>query len=216
MIHNFSKSNSIISHYLAELRDCEIQSNPQRFRFNLKRLASAMGYEISKGLTYTDKLVTTPLGESDSKVLDCKIVLATILRAGLPMHDGLLEVFDCAESAFIAAYRQHHKDGTFEINKEYVTCPDLSGKALILSDPMLATGSSFAKSLESLEEHGQPGEIHIVSVIASEYGVNHLNRLYPHVHIWVAAIDEELTAKSYIVPGLGDAGDLAFGEKLQA
>lgn len=215
MIHNLSSQNSIANTYLAQLRDVNVQNNRLLFRKNMERLGNIFAYEISKFMNYHETEVETPLGISKSSVSDSKIVLCTILRAGLPLHNGLLDFFDEANNSFVAAYRKNHKDGTFEISLEYITCPDLTGATLILTDPMLATGASIQKALESLTEFGNYEQLHIVSVIASSYGVNHIRRLYPNAHLWMAAEDDELTAKSYIVPGLGDAGDLAFGKKLQ-
>jgi uracil phosphoribosyltransferase len=215
MLHNISKENSIAHQFMNELREENIQKDAMRFRKNLFRLGQILAYEISKELSYKNNVVTTPLGEAEALQMSDKIVLGTILRAGIPLHQGMLDFFDNAENAFVAAYRLHHKDGTFEINEEYITCPNLDGKILILADPMLATGASFDTALTSLKEYGTPKKIHIVSAIASVPGVNHISRLYPNADIWIAALDEELTAKSYIVPGLGDAGDLAFGSKMQ-
>lgn len=215
MIHNLSKQNTIANHYLAQLRDVNVQNNRLLFRKNMERLGNIFAYEISKQLHYKETEIETPLGVAKTKISDAKIVLCTILRAGLPLHNGLLDFFDEANNSFIAAYRKNHKDGTFEISLEYITCPDLNGATLILTDPMLATGASIQKALESLAEYGKCDQIHIVSIIASSYGVNHIRRLFPNAHLWMAAEDDELTAKSYIVPGLGDAGDLAFGKKLQ-
>ena len=157
----------------------------------------------------------TPLGIAQANVPNQKVVLATILRAGLPIHQGMLNYFDQADNAFISAYRRHHKDGTFDIRLEYVSCPSLEGRILILSDPMLATGASIVLALQELVEFGTPKEIHIVTAIASTNGLSYVRRIFPKVHIWMGARDEELTAKSYIVPGLGDAGDLSFGPKIQ-
>lgn len=215
MLTNFADSHSIISQFIGELRDVQIQNDRLRFRENLERLSMLMAYEISKKLDYKLTPVETPLGEAKVNLLRSPIVIASVLRAGLPLHNGLLKIFDKAENAFISAYRKHHRDGTFDIKMEYVTCPDLENKVLIISDPMLATGASLAATIDNLKEYGTPKEIHIVTIIASEQGINHMKRLFPQVHIWTGAIDEELTAKSYIVPGLGDAGDLAFGSKLQ-
>lgn len=215
MVTDFSISNSIINIYISEIRDEKIQIDQLRFRKNLERISAIMAYEISKTLTYIDLKVQTPMGVADSKSLKSKVVVASILRAGLPMHNGFLEVFDKAENAFISAYRRHHKDGSFDIKLQYVTCPDLKGKVLILVDPMLATGSSVEKTLSEIGEYGKPSKIHVVTAISSTQGVKHIRRLFPKVAIWTGAIDDELTAKSYIVPGLGDAGDLAFGPKLQ-
>lgn len=215
MIHNLSSQNSIANQFLAQLRDVNIQNNRLLFRENMERLGNIFAYEISKYLNYVDVEVETPLGIAKSSIPDSKIVLCTILRAGLPLYNGILDFFDDANNSFVAAYRKTHKDGTFEISLEYITCPDLTGATLILIDPMLATGASIEKTMESLIEYGKFKHLHIVSIIASSFGVNHIKRLYPNAHLWMAAEDEELTAKSYIVPGLGDAGDLAFGKKLQ-
>ncbi|MBK8885852.1 MAG: uracil phosphoribosyltransferase [Saprospiraceae bacterium] len=215
MIHNLSSQNTIANHYLAQLRDVNVQNNRLLFRKNMERLGNIFAYEISKLLPYNQVDVETPLGIAKTNLSDSKIILCTILRAGLPLHQGLLDYFDEAGNAFVAAYRKNHKDGTFEISLEYITCPDLTDATLIISDPMLATGSSIQKTIESLEEYGQYSQLHIVSIIASSYGVKQMRRLFPKAHLWMAAEDDELTAKSYIVPGLGDAGDLAFGKKLQ-
>ena len=196
-----------------QMRDEVYQLNPVLFRRNLHRFAAILGYEISKTLNYESVKTVTPLGEADCNRLADQVVLATIIRAGLPMHEGLLSVFDKAESAFISAYRQHHKDGTFEVSLEYISSPNLDGKVLIISDPMLATGASVIKSLEALMEYGTPKEIHIVSIVASSSGLEYVALKFPDARIWIGAEDEELTAKSFIVPGLGDAGDLAYGPK---
>lgn len=210
-----SEQNSIANRYIAEIRDVNIQQDRMRFRKNLERIGEVFAYEISKSLTYVEQDVETPLGIAKAKVLQDKIVLGTILRAGLPMHQGLLNIFDDADNAFISAYRMHHKDGTFEINVEYVSCPSLDGCVLILCDPMLATGASLDLAIKSLKEYGTPKEIHIVTAIASTYGYNYIRRLHPKVKLWLGAQDDELTARSYIVPGLGDAGDLSYGSKIQ-
>lgn len=175
-----------------------------------------MAYEISKQLEWVEQEIPTPLGISVCKVLKEQPVLATILRAGLPLHQGLLNFFDKADNAFISAYRKHHRDGSFEINLEYVSCPDLDDRILIISDPMLATGASLVKTIHFLKDEGHPKEIHIVAAIACTVGIEYVRREEPHVKIWCGSIDDELTAKGYIVPGLGDAGDLAFGAKLQS
>lgn len=181
---------------------------------NLKRLGRIMGYEISKTLHYEEVKTVTPLGVADCHQLKEEIVLGTILRAGIPMHEGLLSIFENAESAFISAYRKHHKDGTFEISLEYISSPDLEDKVLILCDPMLATGSSMVKTLNALvSEYGKPKKIHVVAALASSAGLEYLQIEYPDATVWIGAEDEELTAKSFIVPGLGDAGDLAYGQK---
>jgi len=214
MIHDFNQSNSIINQYVAELRNVEIQKDSMRFRRNLERIGEIMAYEISKELDYELFEVETPLGTASIDLPIEMPVLGTIMRAGLPMHQGFLNVFDAAENTFVSAYRKHHKDGSFEINIEYVSCPNLEGKVLIIADPMLATGSSIVSTLKQLEEFGKPKIVHLAVAIAAIDGINYVRRMLPKAKIWVGAIDEELTAKSYIVPGLGDAGDLAFGEKL--
>jgi uracil phosphoribosyltransferase len=182
----------------------------------MERIAEVAAYEISKQLPFVEKSIPTPMGESLVQVLKEQPVLATILRAGVPMHNGLLHYFDKADCAFVAAYRKHHRDGSFEIEQQYLTCPPLEGKALIIADPMLATGASLIVALETLLNHGIPGQIHIVSAIACVEGIENVLRKFPDVSIWAGAIDEELTAKGYIVPGLGDAGDLSFGSKEQS
>lgn len=214
-IHNLSLENSIANQYVAELRSVDIQQDPMRFRQNLQRLGEVMAYEISKTMAYQAKTVETPLGEAEVALPIEQPVLATILRAGLPMHQGLLHIFDRADNAFVSAYRRHHKDGSFEINLEYVSCPELEDRTLIIADPMLATGASMAMTIEALSVYGQARDIHVVVAIAAADGIEHVQRMHPRVHIWTGAIDDELTAKSYIVPGLGDAGDLAYGSKIQ-
>jgi uracil phosphoribosyltransferase len=215
MIFNLSNKANIGNQFLAELRDAKLQTDRMRFRRNLERIGEILAYELSKTLDYKEVAVETPLGTAHTRVPADRIVLATILRAGLPLHQGLLNYFDQVDSAFISAYRKHHKDGTFEINLEYVSCPDLNDCVLILSDPMLATGASIDIALQELRPLGTPKTIHIVTAVAATAGLNHIRRLYRRANIWMGAEDEELTAKSYIVPGLGDAGDLSFGSKLQ-
>lgn len=214
MIVNLSNTVSIANEYLLQLRHEVIQLNPLLFRLNLKRLGQIMAYEISKKLQYQSEKTVTPLGVADCQKLSDNIVLGTIIRAGIPMHEGMLSMFDNAENTFISAYRQHHKDGTFEISMEYISSPELEGKILILCDPMLATGASIVKSLNALfREYGKPRELHIASVVASSAGLEYISIEFPDATIWIVAEDEELTAKSFIVPGLGDAGDLAYGPK---
>lgn len=215
MTFNLSKQANIGNQFLAELRDIKIQQDRMRFRRNLERVGEILAYELSKKLDHRQIDVETPLGTAVVDVPSDRIVLASILRAGLPLHQGLLNYFDRAESAFISAYRKHHKDGTFEINLEYVSCPDLNDCVLIVCDPMVATGSSVDVTLRELQPFGTPKSIHIVTAIAATAGLNHIKRMHRRVHIWMGAEDEELTAKSYIVPGLGDAGDLSFGPKVQ-
>jgi uracil phosphoribosyltransferase len=214
MLQVISQTNSIFSTYLSELRDVVIQKDPMRFRRNLERMAEIIGYEISKKLTYTAKEVTTPLGIAHAEILAEQPVLATILRAGLPMHQGLLAIFDRAENAFVSAYRKHSTAEDFEIHVEYMAAPEIDGKTLIISDPMLATGRSMFLVYKALLQQGNPLHVHIVSAIAAPEALAYLKQVLPqNVTIWVGAIDRELTAQSYIVPGLGDAGDLAFGIK---
>ncbi|MCB9282464.1 MAG: uracil phosphoribosyltransferase [Lewinellaceae bacterium] len=215
MVHELSQHHTIANRFLAELRDVNIQKDRQRFRFNMERIGEILAYEISKTLPFKRVEVETPLGVANTYVPSQNVVLAPILRAALPLHQGMLRIFDEAENAFISAYRHHHKDGSFEINLEYLSCPNLSNKILIVIDPMLATGSSMELALTELVKNGQPVQVHFATVIASPYGLERLERLFPNAHVWMAELDEELTAKSYIVPGLGDAGDLAFGPKLQ-
>ena len=215
MVHKLSQHHTVANQFLAELRDVRIQNDRQRFRLNMERIGELLAYEISKTFTYKSTEVETPMGVAKTHVPSEQVVLAPILRAALPLHQGMLRIFDQAENAFVSAYRQHHKDGSFEINLEYLSCPNLENKNLIIIDPMLATGSSMELTLNELSKNGQPSQVHFATVIASPYGVERIERLFPKTHIWMAELDEELTAKSLIVPGLGDAGDLAFGSKLQ-
>ena len=216
MVRNLSNTYSIVSDWISELRDVQQQADRMRFRRNLERLGELAALEISTKLGFEEKEIQTPLGTAVCKTLVDQPVLATILRAGLPLHNGLLNIFDKADNAFIAAYRKHRLDGSFDISLEYVSCPDLDDRVLIISDPMIATGSSLVKTLQFLREEGKPKEIHIVAAIACTVGIEFVKRAEPNVTIWCGDIDEELTAKGYIVPGLGDAGDLAFGPKTQA
>lgn len=213
MINLLSENPSLINTFVAEMRNVEVQGSGLRFRKNLERLGNIFAYEISRELEYGEAEITTPLGISEMELLAQQPVVASIMRAGLPMHQGMLDFFDHAESAFVSAYRKHHKDGSFEIHVDYVSVPSLEGRSLIVCDPMVATGSSMVESVRALTEREQPEEIHIATIIAAQDGLDYVRRHLPEAQIWVAAIDEELTAKSYIVPGLGDAGDLAFGEK---
>jgi uracil phosphoribosyltransferase len=215
MVINLSEKHSLISNWVSELRNVEVQTDRMRFRRNLERIGEAIAYEISKILPFEEKEIQTPLGTATCKLLKDQPVLATILRAGLPLHQGLLNAFDKADNAFISAYRKHHKDGSFEISLDYISCPDMENRVVIISDPMLATGSSLVKTIHFLKEEGRPKEIHIVAAIACTVGIEYVKREEPSVTIWCGDIDDELTAKGYIVPGLGDAGDLAFGTKVQ-
>jgi uracil phosphoribosyltransferase len=213
MIHNFANTPSVIHQYLFELRNVDIQKDGLRFRRNLERMGELMAYEISKTLEYVETEVETPFGTAKVKVPEQNMVVAAILRAGLPLHRGIINVMDYADSAFVSTYRKHNPDGSFQVKLEYVTCPDLTDSVLVIADPMLATGSTVCEAVESLLEYGQPRQIHLVTAISSNQGIEHVSRLYPQMHIWTGDVDEELTAKSYIVPGLGDAGDLCFGKK---
>jgi uracil phosphoribosyltransferase len=216
MVHILSENSSILNQYIAEIRDQNIQRDRIRFRRNMERIGEVFAYEISKTLSYTKTVTPTVLGEADTNTLTDQPVVATILRAGLPLHTGLLNIFDSAQNAFVSAYRRHHKDNTFEIQIEYLSSPNLDDKTLILVDPMLATGSSMVLAYKALLTKGKPKHTHIVAVIASREGVEYVKKHMPdnNYTLWLAAVDEELTAHAYIVPGLGDAGDLAFGEKL--
>lgn len=215
MVVNLSDQHSLMSNWISEIRSAEIQKDRMRFRRNLERIGEIAAYEISKMLPFTESSIQTPLGVSPTKILKEQPVLATILRAGLPLHQGLLNYFDNADNAFISAYRKHEKDGSFEISLEYISCPELDDRILIISDPMLATGSSLVKTIHFLKEEGKPREIHVVVAIACTVGIEYVKREDPSIRIWCGDIDDELTAKGYIVPGLGDAGDLAYGAKVQ-
>lgn len=213
MIFNLDKTTSIANVFLAELRDENIQKDSMRFRKNMERLGEFFAYEISKTLEFQRKETQTPLGLAKTAFLPEQPVLATILRAGIPLHQGLLNVFDQAESTFITAYRKNHKNGNFVIQVEYISTPDLTDKVVIMADPMLATGMSMVLCCKELLNRYQIKELHIVSAIASTEGVSHVRANLPKAKLWLGAIDEEMTSKSYIVPGLGDAGDLAYGVK---
>lgn len=215
MVINLSEQDSLLSTWVSELRDVQVQQDRMRFRRNLERVGEVAAWRISQHLPYVEREIQTPMGVSNCRVLEEQPVLATVLRAGLPLHQGLLNYFDKADNAFISAYRKHNRDGSFEISLEYVSCPELENRVIIIADAMLATGSSLVKTIQYLRDEGHPREIHIVSAIACTVGIEYVKRTEPHVKIWCGAIDDELTAKGYIVPGLGDAGDLAFGTKVQ-
>ena len=215
MVVNLSNTNSVFNSFIAEIRDEEIQKDPVRFRLNMERIAEILGYELSKKMNYQTLEVQTPLGTSSENVHTDNPVLATILRAGLAMHNGLLRMFDRSESAFISAYRKHTSPEEFEIYVEYLAAPNLDGRVWIISDPMLATGNSMVTVYKAMLKSGKPSKIYIVSAIATPDAIDMVKRNFPdNTEIWVGAIDTELTAQSYIVPGLGDAGDLAFGIKV--
>ena len=217
MVIDLSKHNSLLNHWVAELRDVHVQNDRMRFRRNIERIGEVAAYELSKTLQYKSVDVTTPLGIDSTSLLEAQPVLGTILRAGLPLHQGMLNYFDKADNAFISAYRKHHSDGSFEISLEYISCPDLNNRVLILCDPMLATGASIVETIQAIQKTYTPSQIHIVVTIASQKGIEHVEKeLGADISIWCAAIDPILNDKSYIVPGLGDAGDLAFGTKMQS
>ncbi len=214
-IIDLSREDSILNQFLKEIRDEEIQKDPIRFRNNLERIGELFAIEVSKHLNYEDVATTTPLGEAQSRVLTSRLVLATILRAGLPMHQGFVNIYDQAQNAFVSAYRRHHKDGSFDVKVEYISSPSLDNKTLIICDPMLATGHSMVLAYKELLKKGKPAHTHVVSIVASTQGIEEMKKKINNrnITLWIAALDEELTAQAYIVPGLGDAGDLAFGEK---
>ena len=215
-IHNLEKTDSVFNQYMAELRDAVIQQDRMRFRRNLERIGEVMAYEISKALEYDDEEVTTPLGIKQIRTMHEQPVIATILRAGLPFHNGMLSMFDQADSAFIAAYRKYDKnEEDSEIRVEYFSSPDIEDRVLIVCDPLLATGESIVKTLNGLMEDMMPKEIHIAVAVASQDGLDYVERTMSRlpVTIWVGSVDEELTARAYVVPGIGDVGDLAYGEK---
>jgi uracil phosphoribosyltransferase len=217
MVIDLSKNNSLLNHWVAELRDVQVQNDRMRFRRNIERIGEVAAYELSKTLRFKSVDVTTPLGIASTSLLEEQPVLGTILRAGLPLHQGMLNYFDKADNAFISAYRKHHPDGSFEISLEYLSCPDLNNRILILCDPMLATGASIVETIQAIQKTYTPAQIHIVVTIASQKGIEHVEKeLGADTPIWCAAIDPILNDKSYIVPGLGDAGDLAFGTKMQS
>lgn len=214
MLKILGNKNTIIDHFIAQLRNAEVQTDSLRFRRNLERIGEIFAYEISKELEYTEKEVSSTLGTSQVPVLKTEPVLITILRAGLPLHQGMLNIYDKAQNGFISAYRKYDKE-EFTIKIEYVSCPDITGKVVILSDALMATGESVAQAMHELTAHGDPKHIHVVSVLAAEEGIERIKKTFSDkkVSIWVGAVDSEMTAKAYLVPGLGDAGDLAFGSK---
>ncbi len=215
MVRELGKTNSVFNQFLSEIRDVHIQQNRLRFRRNMERMGEIFAYEISKELPYEKKDVVTPLGIAHMQVMQGQPLLATILRAGIPLHQGMLNFFDNADNAFISAYRKYDADEDFVIKLEYVSSPSTKSRILIISDPMLATGGSLVAAIKGLLEKGKPKEIHVVSVLASNEGIEFLKKTFSKhkIKIWTGAIDDELTAKAYIVPGLGDAGDLAYGKK---
>jgi len=217
MVHHLSEKHSLLSNWIAELRDVQIQKDRMRFRRNIERIGEVIAYEMSKQMAHKVVNTTTPLGTHASKILMEQPVIATVLRAGLPMHQGMLNYFDKADNAFISAYRKHHPDGSFEISVEYLSCPDLNNRILIVADPMLATGASLVETIQAITKTQKPKEIHIAVAIASKKGIETVQAaLGMDTSIWCGDIDDVLNDKSYIVPGLGDAGDLAYGTKMQS
>ncbi|GAA4465597.1 uracil phosphoribosyltransferase [Nemorincola caseinilytica] len=215
MVTNLGEQCSLASVWMRDLRNVQVQNDRSRFRRNIERIGQVAAYEISKHLQYTDTAINTPLAPTQCKVLATQPVLATILRAGLPLYHGLLSYYDEADSAFIGAYRKHNADKSFVVDQGYMASPALAGRPLILADPMLATGASMVQALQTLTEYDKPSQIHIVCIVAAPEGIEVLAQHFPGAYLWVAAVDERLNDDKYILPGLGDAGDLCFGEKRQ-
>ena len=215
MIHILSNEVSLVNSWINELRNVEVQTDRMKFRRNMERIGEIAAFEISKKLDYKEVEITTPLDKIKVKEIAVKPVITTILRAGVPLFQGVLNYFDKADCGFVAAYRKHDMNDYFSIKQDYLTCPNIERRPLIVADPMLATGASLIEALKDLLTHGKPSQIHIVAAIASRQGAEAIRTAYPEAQIWIGAIDEELTSKGYITPGLGDAGDLSFGEKLQ-
>ena len=215
MIHILSNEFSLVNSWINELRNVEVQTDRMKFRRNMERIGEIAAFEISKKLDYKEMEITTPLDKIKVKEIAVQPVITTILRAGVPLFQGVLNYFDKADCGFVAAYRKHDMNDYFSIKQDYLTCPNIEGRPLIVADPMLATGASLIEALKDLLTHGKPSQIHIVAAIASRQGAEAIRTAYSEAQIWIGAIDEELTSKGYITPGLGDAGDLSFGEKLQ-
>ena len=215
MMHILSNEVSLVNSWINELRNVEVQTDRMKFRRNMERIGEIAAFEIRKKLDYKEMEITTPLDKIKVKEIAVQPVITTILRAGVPLFQGVLNYFDKADCGFVAAYRKHDMNDYFSIKQDYLTCPNIEGRPLIVADPMLATGASLIEALKDLLTHGKPSQIHIVAAIASRQGAEAIRTAYPEAHIWIGAIDEELTSKGYITPGLGDAGDLSFGEKLQ-
>ncbi|APQ16141.1 uracil phosphoribosyltransferase [Maribacter hydrothermalis] len=215
-VHNLGDQNSILNQFISEIRDSRVQKDSMRFRRNIERIGEVLGYEFSKELAYVSKNIETPLGNKSMYLMQDQVVICSILRAGLPLHQGLLNYFDTAENGFISAFRKHEdNEDNFEVVVDYFAAPSLDGKILVLADPMLATGKTLENVLKGLKDHGTPEQIHIVSVIGAKAGIDYIKDTFPkNTHLWIAAIDPDLNARGYIIPGIGDAGDLAFGEKL--
>jgi uracil phosphoribosyltransferase len=215
MITVLSQQFSLVNSWINDLRNIDVQHDRLKFRRNMERIGEIAAFEISRTLEQKTVEITTPLDKITSQEIAVQPVITTILRAGVPMFQGLLNYFDKADCGFVAAYRKHDANDYFSIKQDYLTCPDLNGRSLIVADPMLATGASLIEAIKDLLNHGKPTEIHIVTAIASQQGVETIQKAYPNAKIWVGVIDEKLTSKGYITPGLGDAGDLSYGEKLQ-
>ena len=215
MMHILSNEVSLVNSWINELRNVEVQTDRMKFRRNMERIGEIAAFEISKKLDYKEVEITTPLDKIKVKEIAVQPVITTILRAGVPLFQGVLNYFDKADCGFVAAYRKHDMNDYFSIKQDYLTCPNIEGRPLIVADPMLATGASLIEALKDLLTHGKPSQIHSLAAVASRQGAEAIRTAYPEAHIWIGAIDEELTSKGYITPGLGDAGDLSFGEKLQ-
>ncbi|MDE6370745.1 MAG: uracil phosphoribosyltransferase [Duncaniella sp.] len=214
-IINFAETPSLVSQYMAELRNVNVQGDMLRFRRNLQRIGEIMAYEMSKTMHYARRPITTPLAEMNAEMLDEQVVLATIFRAGIPFHQGFLDFFDTAQNAFVSAYRKYREKENFDVFIEYIASPRIDGKTLVIADPMLATGSSMELCYKALLTKGEPAHVHVASVIASKVAIDYIRSTFPadKTTVWVGAIDPEINSHSYIVPGLGDAGDLAYGIK---
>ncbi|GEN77129.1 uracil phosphoribosyltransferase [Chryseobacterium hagamense] len=215
MLTILSQDFSLVNQWINELRNVEVQQDRMRFRRNMERIGEIAAFEISKTLEYREVEIRTPLDSVKAKEIAVQPVITTILRAGVPLFEGLLNYLDQADCGFVAAYRKHDANDYFSIKQDYLTCPNIEGRPLIVGDPMLATGASLIEAIKDLLTNGKPSSLHIVAAIASRLGIETLQKAYPEAKIWVGAIDEELTSKGYITPGLGDAGDLSYGEKLQ-
>lgn len=215
MVTILSDHFSLVNSWINELRNIETQTNRANFRKSMERIGEIAAFEISKGLEQKEIEITTPLEKIKVKEIAVQPVITTILRAGVPLFQGILNYFDKADCGFVAAYRKHDANDYFSIKQDYLTCPNINGRPLIVADPMLATGASLIEAIKDLLNHGKPSQLHIVAAIASKQGVETIQNAYPEAHIWVAAVDQNLTSNGYISPGLGDAGDLSYGEKLQ-
>lgn len=215
MLTILSEKFSLVTEWINELRDIHVQNDRMRFRRNMERIGEISAFQISQHLQREQVEITTPLDKIQSEKIATRPVVTTILRAGVPLFQGVLNYFDKADCGFVAAYRQHEENDYFSIKQDYLTCPNIEGRTLIVADPMLATGASLLEAIKDLLSHGRPTQIHIVSAIASRQGVEMVQSAYPEAYLWIGAVDEAITKKGYIVPGLGDAGDLSYGEKLQ-